>query len=821
MVQNPTICPTRAVAPYRSPGDTDTLTNAKEIAPKLLDLQMAVQVGVEKNGPVANILELRAQSDITARQLIGDARTLIVEPLAQARFAAEETGAKPEAHDKRAALGKVSAIIDAMGTLFEGEPTFDRATRYVALYRQAVSVYKKDQLHQPEIMAALRGAYAAQSEVKAILDAPYLCADGLMRTSVSVPLPHVLEKMRQKQGLDPNRCKFFVVGAGQAGIACAAAAGFSGVDTVVADRNFRLSAFSQGGAPSVKLLRSGLGGSTAARDAVSPELVAKKGKIVNFLQPTEPVELPPEADAEAVRSDKFMKPYNLRAVAADAREHSGDPARTDPGLALPKALTSDEKAHPGIVARAEYVGVMQEMADSATAQPGVFILEQVTDLAVTFDPDRDVFTITSADGYRIEAEYLGVATGMTGPAGENARTLPELTEFAAAHPGRLLLAPSTDHLVKVAGELEHPAVAGNQQLVLPDGLLGQAVVEAHFATLAPGTTVAVIGSGEGAAKAAVEVALANPHLIVNVFTQGALLPCQPDTPNFTITPNDAVVRVQVDAELGARSLELVAKHPTTVTPETMLKLLELAGQNRVKLFELGEKFGADSVTLTDSDDGSGIVIKVAPVAANVEAALTAQQAEFAAHGIAAPDPRELISGVTITGPFILGLGHDRANRLKSPLIKSLLAQGLLEVGADGKEFVLDPENNLTSSLSPKVIPIGAFNRTAFSSSTISGCAVGAGRAVDWVANGGAESKKFVDMRSLPKPPVPTSVTEIPSNDTITDPAKRFLGVNPTLHRLAATPADKLKPIEALVLSRGDRVQRLAVQLGEASGIASR
>ena len=164
----------------------------------------------------------------------------------------------------------------------------------------------------------------------------------------------------------------------------------------------------------------------------------------------------------------------------------------------------------------------------ATKYPDTFLLENSPISSITKEKrGKDtIFRVRSDKGHEMLTRSLVMATGFVGSNGEYARGLQQFADLEKSNPEALTVLGSDHDLVGKNDQLlDH-----QQALVFSDRLLGRPEIRARIKSLPAGSTLAVVGSGESAAKGTIEALHLNPELNVDLYTKNPLEPYQVQIP---------------------------------------------------------------------------------------------------------------------------------------------------------------------------------------------------------------------------------------------------------------------------------------------------
>lgn len=213
--------------------------------------------------------------------------------------------------------------------------------------------------------------------------------------------------------------------------------------------------------------------------------------------------------------------------------------------------------------------------------------------------DDGLFTVTTSRGHKVKAKSLVLATGLTGPRGEKARLLPQFTEL-----GDSVTALGVDKDVSSQAEELSRLIKGEvkKPLVVHDRLLGQQAVRQSFQALPEGSRAAVVGSGESAVKAALELLHLNPGVSVDLFCKEKLEAAQVQLPNenFHTAVRETTMQEPEAVKKAEERFELFG---TPVTPRTLQEMLEMQASGRMRLLEMGSYFDQNSFQVSNGKPG--------------------------------------------------------------------------------------------------------------------------------------------------------------------------------------------------------------------------
>lgn len=445
-----------------------------------------------------------------------------------------------------------------------------------------------------------------------LLHHPQQCADGLYRTQDYYVSPGALHLGATSKGWDISDdipvADAVVVGAGPGGLTTAWQFARRGGRVVCFESELAGAAFSDAGAKPVHSLRTSADGTNLVQD----------GHALATLE--HPLSLHGN-----LASHRLLATQGLNAEA----ELTGLPSH---GVAQ-ESQQIDDRNSPAT--RGELFEHLAKLSHSlATDFDNAFLCERSPVNEVSFDEESGFFTVTTARGHRVKAKELVLATGLTGPQGQRARLLPQLTQLEAQHPKKVLSLSRTEDLASQAKALSdlHNGVE-KQALVVQDRLLGHQPVRQAVSDLAPGSRVAVIGSGESAIKSALELAHLNPEISVDLFAKNTIEVAQTQLPNENF--HTAVLEQTLrDPEAIEKAKARTKLFGTPVTPRSLLELFELQKAGRVRLLEMGHYFDQHTVELNPTKEGTIEVELKSPAVAEI---LKKGREKFAASGLLPQD----------------------------------------------------------------------------------------------------------------------------------------------------------------------------------------
>ncbi|RMG40935.1 MAG: FAD-binding oxidoreductase [Candidatus Dadabacteria bacterium] len=554
-----------------------------------------------------------------------------------------------------------------------------------------------------EQLASIRSELAeiisAQSRIKYLSDLPRISADGFVRSTIHYQAPEVLRSERIRRGLDPDVCEVCVIGGGPGGISSSIFLGERGIDTVTFESGFFGQAFSDARAKMVHQMRT---------DQMLSSIVPA-GLL--------PVDMEQKYGMPAFRRKMDLKRRSDKALEEIEKRYGYDPEFDSQRLRDP-----DDPTAP--IRRNELFAYLAYLAEKAAELESVSMIEQSPVTRIEKDPESGLFIVETAQGHKIKAKKLVVGCGFVGPEGEFARAIPVMDRLARENPGQVLTIESEHDLTRKNSQLKELAEqvcgratpeTGTGQLVVSHAVLGHSEIKQYIQALPAGTRLAVIGSGESAAKSVLEILALNPNVRVDLFSSKKLEPYQYQFPNPAL-PGNPALRSLVDREFADKMREITRKEfGSPIVADTMLTLLREVEGGRVRIFELGRHFSDENLDIrlkTDPETGQTVTeVSLPEEAKEIRSSLKAQENEWARAGLISsgsilPDDRLLSR---INGPIIVATGYDRKRlRTSHPLLKQLLDQGLVAIDPKTGGLDLDDRLGLASSQDPNIFLVGSL-----------------------------------------------------------------------------------------------------------------
>lgn len=571
------------------------------------------------------------------------------------------------------------------------------------LYRKIAELRRglaPEQARIGEILARLADR-AGLLEVS--LKFPRLTADGLTRTSIHTqsPLGMLTNMLTQNWEVD-DRSKLpvadvVIVGAGPMGMATAYHLAEKGARTVVLEAGYAGQAFSDAGAPAVHEMRTaGQTSSLVNTGERWDDLYAEAG-------------LP-----------RHLGHY--RTKAKEARESLDHYT----GLKTPGEGKNEVFSENGVheidfrlpIGRGILYQHLSDMADRlAHEYPDTFLLENAA--VNSIQKEGEFFQVTTAQGHRLLARKLVVATGIVGTDGQHGKSSSLMRSLSQQDPDKMLLLQEDRQLLEKASQMVDP----KRLWAISDRLLGSPAIQQRLAQLEKESRVVVLGSGESASKAVREVHRQNPHVIIDWYTSEPVTPAQVQVPeqNFYYP---ILQTAPLDLRFGEESLSQYKKFGTPVTPATLHEVLTLESQGKVRIHEMGKHFDENSVEAEWKPDGLSFRLKDPEVLEN----LRSQRQEWIGRGLyaAGAEPPDCQAELPLcNGMVVMATGYSRASGQASPLAQQLADSGLLRLHTEGPRQglpVFDPDHPLMSAADPNFAPAGSWALSTAADSALPGMA---------------------------------------------------------------------------------------------------
>jgi FAD dependent oxidoreductase len=499
-------------------------------------------------------------------------------------------------------------------------------------------------------------------------DAPKLMADGLVRTQEFYMAPGTLQMQAAAQGWDFDQksglpiADTVVVGGGPGGLATGYHLSEQGQRTVIFEGGNIGQGFSDASAQSVHQLRT----TSASSDLIYTNSNTDLG-----------IDVALRRQSEAIR-DK------------------GDTAKTSWNEFRQESDHSSNEGFGALNRNNLFEHMVQIGHGLATKYPDTFMIEKSPITSITKEQrgDETLFRVKSEKGHEMLSKTLVMATGFVGSSGEYARGLKQFAEFEKQHPDAVTVLGS-DH--DIVGKNEQ-LMDHSQALVFSDRLLGRPEIRERIKSLPAGSNLAVIGSGESAAKGTIEALYLNPELTVDLYTKNPLEPYQVQIPvsHFSRVVTEHAIK---NKELADETLREFEELKTPITTETMKDLLTFESEGRLRVRELGKRFNEQTVDVQMSDKQStGFRLTITDP--EVADSLKAQRQSWTDSGLYGNRPPDQPADELPDADMVMmAVGYDTSRVNASPLMQQLIDQDLVEI-KDGR--VQYGEDGLTSILSSQV-----------------------------------------------------------------------------------------------------------------------
>ena len=500
-------------------------------------------------------------------------------------------------------------------------------------------------------------------------DTPKMMADGIARNQVSYTSPGSLALSTAAQGWDIDKelglpiADTVVVGGGPGGLTTGYHLSEQGQRTVIFEGGRIGQAFSDASAKSVHQLRTS----------------ANTSNLI------------------------YTNSYNQVEVSLNRNYgyvfEKGQEAKADWNEAIGETDHSNTEAGGGVNAALNRNNVFEHMAQIghglATKYPDTFMIENspVSTITKIERGEQTLFRLKSEIGHEVLARSLVMATGFVGSHGEYARSLGQFGKLEESHPDKVTVLNSDHDLIAKNDQLSNQ----KQALVFSDRLLGRTEIRERIKALPKGSRLAVVGSGESAAKGTIEALHLNPDLKVDLYTKNALEPYQVQIPtshiNFHVTEN-----ALKDDGLAEKTLAQFKELGTPITTETMKNLLALETEGRLNVRELGERFDENSVQVGIDSRSEQSKFEIQVTNPEVSESLRQQRDTWVSSGLYGANPPTAPANKLPEAQMVMmAVGYDTSKVNTSPLTQQLVDQGLMEI-KDGK--VQYGSDGLTSTLSP-------------------------------------------------------------------------------------------------------------------------
>lgn len=572
-----------------------------------------------------------------------------------------------------------------------------------------VFLYNKYTPQKATSLTDLRLQGGDPQQVQCLNDLPSLSSDGLTRTRIHHASPPVFQQLCKGRDWETAAdgspiADVVVVGAGPGGLATSYHLAQKGARVVTLEAGYAAQAFSDAGAPSVHAMRT---------DRLLTSLV-RTGHALEDLSTV--MGLPAALGQIVSHASQARK---------QLWETTGHQIK-----GLPEGAETTDRYQPA--ARAELFEHFQEVANYlGTDCPNSFLLERAP--VSRLSRADGLFFIETAAGHKLYARKLVMATGLVQEGGSNSKNLPIFQRLVEDHPEHYLTLQSDRDLAEKA-----TAMKENRQWIVSDRLLGRPELKLALHQLPGQARVAVVGSGESAIKAALEVLSQNPTLKVDLFTKAPLEAAQVQVPGENFHPV-VLEHAQGNEAYGQFSKERFARFDTPVTPRSLIESLQEVGAGRLRIHELGSYFDEKSVRIEPAGQGRSSLTFIDP---DVRDNLRRQREEWAAAGLKQPE----VERVENLAMVIQAAGYSREKLPMHPLAEQLTQAGLLEV-QNGQPVV----QGLASAACPDLVYSGSMFLNAAADSAIPGLAV-RGRHVAEYLSAGLPERPLPPQAQAPQNP---------------------------------------------------------------------
>ena len=532
------------------------------------------------------------------------------------------------------------------------------------------------QLHQA--LLQLNRANPEQKELQALRslsgtwqameDAPKIMADGILRNQEFYMAPGTLQMQTAARGWDFDKksglpiADTVVVGAGPGGLATGFHLSQQGRRTVIFEGGKLGQGFSDASAQSVHQLRT---------TSFSSDLIYTNSRTDLGID----VSLRRHSEAIRDKGEKAKESWNALRGEEDHSSNEGFGALNRNNL---------------------FEHMVQIGHGLATKYPDTFLLENspITSISKEKRGKDTLFRVKSDKGHEMLTRSLIMATGFVGGNGEYARSLQQFADLEKANPEAITLLGSDHDLVGKNDQL----LDRKQALVFSDRLIGRPEIRARIKSMPAGSTLAVVGSGESAAKGTIEALHLNSELKVDLYTKNPLEPYQVQIPvsHFSNTVSENAIK---DKSLADQTLKEFEQLQTPITTETMKDLLTFEAGGRLRIREMGKRFN-DQTVKVELKEGDRPSFKLTLKDDEVSQTLQSQRESWASAGLyGSSPPSEAPDSFPDADMVMMAIGYDTSRVNASPLMQQLIDQGLVEI-KDGR--VQYGEDGLTSSLHPQI-----------------------------------------------------------------------------------------------------------------------
>lgn len=508
--------------------------------------------------------------------------------------------------------------------------------------------------------AALGVWRETQQQLQELVELPYKTSDQVTRTQELYTSPGALKLRATAEEWEKDEKSGYplvnaiVVGGGPGGLSTALQLQEQGQRLVLFEAGLVGQSFSDAGAFATHRLRTG---------TLDTDLAPASGPFARILRRQHPL---------SAQQSKNFRPTRdrLRRGQEQARERT---------KAAPYEWESDNP-YSSNAHRSSFFQHMVQVATHLSSASESTVIERSSISAATLREDG-LWEVESDRGHKLVTRNLVLAIGQVGQGGGAARVPDNLQNLPR---DRVITLRQDSDLWQQAEALatHHQELKGTdgniKTLVVSERLLGQQPIQLALARMEPGKRVAVVGGGESAAKAAVEILRQNPHLKMDLYTSKALTPSPLQVPRQEIASKVWTDR-KFEGDYGEKSLRRLKKFGTPVTLGTLYDLFRLQQSGKLRIREMGEHFGSRSIELTPTTDGQ-IELQLKSQAAR--RALKESAKEFQSAGLLPQEDEP--GGLPAADMFVLACGFDSKRRAEDPLLKSLVDQGALQLDPSGR-----------------------------------------------------------------------------------------------------------------------------------------
>ncbi len=580
-------------------------------------------------------------------------------------------------------IERLRAGLGSLGDLREmlDQPRADTPGRLFHALNQRLAGASPEQAQE---LRALRGLAADWMLVE---DLPEYSADGVVRNVDFYLAPGTLQIATAARGWDVDEqtglpiADSVVVGAGPGGLATGYHLSERGLHTVILEAARAGQAFSDDHAQSVHVLRTVSATSNLIYTGDDREHGVEISKARTFAQS--------QALAEKARQDWTSA--------------TGDIFQ---GLSVAEVGVGFEPTN-----RAELYDHLSRTAQGLSQHyPDTFLCEKspVNDIQVFERGGERLFRVKTGPGHELLSRSLVMATGFVGTHGEQARGIRQLEQFAT-ETGAIWLGDDHDEMgantLLLGAERSLAEGRVERNVIASDRMLGKPSVKQLIKLLPDGSRVGVVGGGESAAKAVLEILALNPGVAVDLYIKDRLEAYQTQIPALHLSPPLMETMIE-HPQLAEQSLEAYRAFGTPVTPRTLEALYQAESEGRLRMRALGDSFGPDTVSLVarEGPKGRSIGLELTSESAT-HSCLTEVRQEWVAERLYGADPpTDSPTRLPDLAMLFTAIGYDSK---PGPLMERLADQGVVEFDGSGRP-VLGPDG-----VSSAACPTVGFNSAGF------------------------------------------------------------------------------------------------------------